>query len=171
MKLFFLTPLLFMLTFGGIKLEKRQLLGGKIEILVPTDFKKMDQETLNLKYPSAQRPTLVYTNEKASVNAAFNLTENPANQDLMESYQANFVTTFEQLYANAEWLDKGVQEVDGRKVGMLELVTPAVDTEIYNLIFFTNLNDKLLICSFNCTKEKQADWQKVAKEIMQSLSI
>ncbi|MFY7729462.1 MAG: hypothetical protein ACOVRN_08100 [Flavobacterium sp.] len=56
-------------------------------------------------------------------------------------------------------------------MGYIELVTPALDTDIYNLMFFTDLNGKLLICTFNCTKKDMEEWTPVAKEIMNSLEV
>ena len=99
------------------------------------------------------------------------MTENKANQDLIEPYKDNFVKTFKNMYPSADWKDSGVKMINGKKFGFLELVTPAVDTEIYNLMFFTDLNGKLLLCTFNCTKKDIKEWETTAKEIMNSLKI
>lgn len=62
-------------------------------------------------------------------------------------------------------------EINGRKVGYLELVTPGLDTDIYNLMFFTDLDGRLLLCSFNCVIRDLEQWQDKAKEIMYSLRV
>ena len=61
--------------------------------------------------------------------------------------------------------------MNGRKVGFVELITPAIDTKVYNLIFFTDLNGQLLLCTFNCTEKNIGQWQPAAKEIMASLKL
>lgn len=38
---------------GEIKLEKKTLLNGKVEILLPKDFNLMPENMLKLKYPTA----------------------------------------------------------------------------------------------------------------------
>jgi len=64
-----------------------------------------------------------------------------------------------------------VSEINGRKVGYLEFITPVIDTDIYNLMFFTDLDGQLLLGTFNCTKRSIDEWQSTAKEIMNSLKI
>jgi len=154
-----------------IELESRLLLNERIELKIPKNFKIMSEELISIKYPSQRRPTLVYSNESGGVNVALNLTQNKASQQEIEAYQNNFVQTFKNLYPSAEWKDNGVKTINGKKVGYLELVTPAIDTEIYNLIFFTDLDGKLLLCTFNCTRKDINKWTPVAKEIMNSLKL
>lgn len=152
-----------------IDLETKSLLNDKVALKIPTSFDLMSEEMIKLKYPSERRPTLVYSNKSGGINVALNLTQNHANQELIQAYKDNFVQTFKNLYPSAEWKDSGVKTINGRKVGYLELVTPAIDTEIYNLMFFTDLEGKLLLCTFNCTKNHIDEWAPTAMEIMNSL--
>jgi len=154
-----------------IELETKSLLDDQVELKIPVGFEIMSEEMMKLKYPSERRPTLIYTNESGGINVALNLTENAASQELIPAYKDNLVKTFKNIYPSAEWKDNGVKEINGKKVGYLELVTPAIDTEIYNLMFFTDLDGKLLLCTFNCTKESIDEWTPTAKEIMNSLNI
>ncbi len=169
-----LTILTIVLTTGfttTIDLETKSLLNGKVELKVPKDFNIMSEELMKLKYPSERRPTLVFSNESGGINVALNLIQNQANQKMIPAYKDNFVQTFKNIYPSAEWIDSGVKTINGKEVGFLELVTPAIDTEIYNLMFFTDLDGKLLLCTFNCTKKSIDEWTPIAKEIMNSLKI
>ena len=154
-----------------IDLEIKSLLNDKVELKIPKDFDIMSEELMKLKYPSDRRPTLVYSNESGGINVALNLTQNQASQQLIPAYKDNLVKTFKNLYLSSEWKDSGIKTINGKEVGYLELVTPAIDTEIYNLIFFTDLDGKLLLCTFNCTKKSIDQWTPTAKEIMNSLKI
>lgn len=154
-----------------IKLKLRSLLEDRIELKVPNDFEIMSEEMTNAKYPSENRPTLIYSNESGSINVALNYTETVAGQSFMELYVESLVSTFESLYPSAEWKDSGVEEINGRKVGYLKLITPAEDSNIYNVIFFTDLDGKLLLASFNCTENFIPEWEETADEIMNSLKI
>ena len=154
-----------------IDLETKSLLNDKVELKIPKDFDIMSEELMKLKYSSDRRPTLVYSNESGGINVALNLTQNQANQQLIPTYKDNFVQTFKNLYPSAEWKGNGIKTINGKEVGYLELVTPAMDTEIYNLMFLTDLNGKLLLCTFNCTKKSIAEWTPIAKEIMNSLKV
>lgn len=165
-----LIPLLSM-TIGEIELEVKTLLDGKIELKIPKKFGIMSEELMKLKYPSERRPTLVYSNESGGINVTLNLTQNRANQDLIEPYVENFVNTFKKIHPSAEWIGSGVKEINGQKVGYLKLITPAIDTKIYNVMFFTDLSGKLLLSTFNCTEKSIYEWEQTADEIMNSLKI
>ncbi len=163
-------PLLSM-TIRKNELELKSLLNDKIELKIPKKFERMSEELMKLKYPSERRPTLVYSNESGEINVALNLTQNKASQDLIESYVQNFVDMFKNMHPTAEWKDSGVKEINGQKVGYLKLITPAIDTKIYNTVFFTDLDEKLLLSTFNCTEKNIAEWEQIADEIMNSLKI
>lgn len=154
-----------------IDLKTKSLLNDKVELRIPAEFDIMSEELLKMKYPSERRPTLVYSNESGEINIALNLTQNQASQQLIPTYKDNLVKTFKNLYPTAEWISSGVENINGKKVGFLELVTPAINTEIYNLMFFTDLDGNLLLCSFNCTKKNVEEWKPTAKKIMNSLKI
>ena len=154
-----------------IALETKSLLDNKVELKIPKDFGLMPDDMIKLKYPSERRPALVYSNESGGINVALNHTEHQANQDIILAYKDSFVQTFKNHYPTAEWKDNGVKEINGRQVGYLELITPAVNAEIYNLMFFTDLDGKLLMCTFNCTKKDITEWAPIAQEIMNSLKI
>jgi len=158
-------------TFSTIELETKSLLNDRLELKIPKAFGVMSEEMMKTKYPSERRPTLVYTNETGGINVALNLTQNQANQDVLQAYTDNFVKTFTQLYPSATWKGSGVIDINGKNIGFLELITPAIDTEIYNLMFFTDLDGKLLLCTFNCTVENIDEWTPVAHEILNSLKV
>lgn len=155
----------------AVELISTVLLDGKIELAIPTAFEIMSEERMKIKYPSAQRPSLVYTNESGEINVALNYTESPANPQLLPAYKDNFVQTFERMHPTADWRGSGLQSIQGKEIGYLELITPAIDTDIYNLLFFTDLEGKLLLFTFNCTKRHLEEWAPRARAIMDSLRV
>lgn len=154
-----------------IDLVSKSILNNKVELKIPKDFTIMSEELMKIKYPSENRPTLVYSNESGGINVAINLTQSKASQDAIAAYKDFFVNTFKENYPTAEWKESGIKTINGKKVGYLELITQAIDTEIYNLMFFTDLDGKLLLCTFNCTKKSINEWTTPANEIMNSLKI
>jgi len=166
-----LTITLLSWTTLSVDMEKRNILNDKVDILIPKVFQIMSEASMKIKYPSERRPALVYTDESGGINLAFNHTQNKASQEQIEPLKVALVSTFKNLYSSAEWKDSGIKEINGRKVGYMELVTPAVDTKIYNLIFFTDMDGRLLLCTFNCVEKKQVEWTEAAHQIMNSLVV
>jgi hypothetical protein len=158
-------------TLETIDLEKKTIFNNKIEILLPKEFEVMTEEMMAIKYPNGRRPTLVYTDEAGGVNVAFNHTASQAASGQIDTYKESMESTFKNIYPSATWKGTGVKEINGKKVGYLELITPAIDTKIYNLIFFTDFEGRLLLCTFNCVEKKQKEWTESAKQIMSSLKV
>jgi hypothetical protein len=158
-------------TLSAEELKTRSLFNDKVELKIPEHFKIMNHEMLKLKYPPENGPALVYTDEAGETNIAMRLLASKADQAQLESYKDNFVASFRKSFPTAEWKSQGIIEINGRKVGYMELITEAIDTKVYNLMFFTNLDGHLLLCTFNCVIRDIEKWQVQAKEIMHSLHI
>jgi hypothetical protein len=152
-------------------LEPRVILNNKVELLMPSDFGIMSEDMLMTKYPSGNRPTLVYSNDDGTVNLAVNHTMNRMTLDQLEEAKGVFVGQFEQMYPSAKWYQKEITQINGRDFVVLELITPAVDSQIYNLMFITSLEDRMLMFSFNCTKSQMGEWQSQGQQIMKSVKI
>lgn len=152
-------------------LENIYLLDNKVEILMPKSFKIMSEELAKIKYPSENRPNIIYMNEEGSINIAFTYTSNKITSEELESYKEVFIESFNTLYPSAIWYENNILLINEKLVGFLELLTPAIDTEIYNLMFFTELDGRLLIGTFNCTEDEMEYWESIAKEIMNSIKI
>jgi len=168
---FFLVILCTTVAFKFVEFDVKSLLDDRIELKIPSEFEIMSDELLAIKYPSANRPTLVYSNETGGINVAFNHTPNQANQEAIAPIEENLFEVFKTNFPTAEWKDHGIKEINGRQVGYLEMITPAIDTDIYNLLFFTDVDGRLLICTFNCTIHRAELWEEPAHEIMQSLKV
>ena len=123
-------------------------------------------EIVNVKYPNGNPPSLVYTNDKTTINVALVMNDVTIKNSQIEEY----VKTMESTYKN---LSKDVKinfwERNNHKIGEMEFISEGSDTEIYNHIITFSVNDKLRLVNFNCTKEQMSDWKEVSKFIMDSI--
>lgn len=155
----------------AVSLETKILFDGRVEIKIPGDFAVMPADMIKLKYPSANRPDLVYTNGGYSVNIGFKHTASRASQDQLDEYLDVLVKSLQTAHPEGRFLGSGLELVHGRRVGYLEIITAALDTEIYNLMFFTDVEGRLLLGTFNCTANRLPEWQAAALEIVLSLKV
>jgi hypothetical protein len=159
-------------TKGSIGQNHRvAILSGHVIIDLPDDFKLMGEEMLAVKYPSNNRPTLVYTNESGSVNFAFNHTANHITKDQLPEFLQAFIQQFKSLYPQIKWIKKETTVVNGKSFIVMEFITPAIDTYIYNLMYVTELQGRMLMCSFNCTESQRAAWESKAKLALNSIAV
>jgi len=150
------------------ELTPRSVLNDTVVILVPKDFELMSEEMARLKYPSGRRPQIVFTNYEGTVN----ITVKPTDQRMTEAHvdvvRMSLVRGFKNLYPSGEILS-GNSVVGGRGVFLIDMRTPALDTEIRNLIAGAPVEDRLVMFSFNVTRELEAEWVDVGKHILLSI--
>jgi hypothetical protein len=156
---------------GDPDLLERTLLGGRLSILVPNSFTQMSEEMLRVKYPSERRPTIVLTNPEGSVNVAVNHTSNALPPSQLRQAHTAMETTFRNLYPSAEWNRSEIVTLKGRSYFVLDLRTPAIDTEVRNIMAGTSLDDRFLIITFNCTHELEPQWAGIGKRIIESVRL
>lgn len=158
-------------TKANDKLESKKVLSDKVEILLPKGFEEMSEEMAKVKYPMENRPKLIYTNKDGSVNVAFNQTATPIKDSQMSEFKDQMKKAFDGMYAGATWYKDEVVQINGKNVGVFELLTPGVDTKIYNLMFFVEVDGKMLMTTFNCPEGQMNEWKPLAQEILQSLKV
>jgi hypothetical protein len=152
-----------------IELIKKRVLSERVEVLIPKGFELMTEQQMDFTYSHASsRPSVVFTNNNL-VTLSFNYSDNEADQDMVDVYEASFAKTYHKQYQKTTWFGEGVKEVSGRKVGYLEFMKPEMGHEVYTLVFFTDVQGKLLICTFNCADRQKPEWEPLAKKILNSL--
>jgi hypothetical protein len=155
--------------FANVDLEKRLLLDGKIEMLVPVQFTEMPGDMLVKKYPGKSRPKFVLTDERGTTNIAFSLLENPADSTVLENYLKAIVASYKQNFTTATWVDNGMMRIDGKKAGFLKLITDGADQKIFNFVFLTDLDGKLLVGTFNCVEKDMEEWRPIGEQMVGSI--
>ena len=68
-------------------------------------------------------------------------------------------------------IDSGIKSINKKKVAFFKFITKAIDQNIFNYYFFTILEGKVLMFTFNCIEKLRSRWEKSADEIVLSLNI
>ena len=153
-------------TNKGNNIETQYEMFDGFKIKIPSEFKIMSDEIVKVKYPNGNSPSLVYTNDKTTINVALVMNDVTMKNNQIEEY----VKTMESTYKNySKDVKLNFWERNNHKIGEMEFTTEGSDTEIYNHIITFSVNDKLRLVNFNCTKEQMNEWQKVSKFIMDSI--
>lgn len=155
----------------GIVLEKKNVLDGQLELLMPKGWRPMKDYLVKIKYPGSRPPTEVYSENSGALSLAFNLTESSANTATLPQYQQSLQLSMEKAFPNADWQETGHRKINGHQVYFFKVVTEMYDDRIYNQLFFTDFKGKLLICTFNCVENKAQTWKPIADSIMNSLRL
>ena len=153
-------------TNKGNNIETQYEMFDGFKIKIPSEFKIMSDEIVNVKYPNGNAPSLVYTNDKTTINVALVMNDVTMKNNQIEEY----VKTMESTYKNySKDVKLNFWERNNHKIGEMKFTTQGSDTEIYNHIITFSVNDKLRLVNFNCTKEQMNEWREVSKFIVDSI--
>tara|TARA_R110000782_G_scaffold5853_3_gene20226 strand:+ start:26799 stop:27467 length:669 start_codon:yes stop_codon:yes gene_type:complete len=148
---------------SGNKIE----IEGTIELLLPNRFETMPRETIKLKYPSAARPSSVYTNKEGTVNIALNHTITPMDNQGVDAYKIQFEGQLIQMGAKLIKSESIVK--NGKNQVILEFISRAMDGSIYNLFVISHMDNHLVMVTFNCLDKEREEWSETAKKIIDSI--
>jgi len=152
---------------GKFELKEVKIYSDKVTVGIPKEFEEMPKEMAELKYPGENRPQFIYSDEDGSISVAFSHTDNSIGEKDIEP----LVDQMKEMYQSAasEWIDSGSVKSNGKKFGFIEFKINLVDTEVYNYIFFTDLDGKMFMGTFNTVVEKLDEWKPTAKDVLNAV--
>jgi hypothetical protein len=153
------------------ELVPRTALDGRVELLLPAHFARMDSAMVRLKYGGARPPSEVYTNEGASVNVALNHTADAVPPDGMGALHEALEGAMRTAYPTAVWNRSEVVERDGRAYVHLDLWTPTIDGKVRNVMLATSAEGRLLLVTFNAVGRLEPVWGPVGERIVASVRV
>ena len=168
---FLILLLLPIFSFGQSKLDTVSILKGKVKILAPKELSSMTDEMWTAKYQKRPRPILVLSDEDGEVNLIADMTQQPATENQVASFKDYQIQQLKAKRPDLNLLSDGVKTVNGKKVGYFKFVTQAVDQKVFNYYFFTIVDGKILLFTFNCIEKLQKKWESTADNIVASLQI
>jgi hypothetical protein len=132
----------------------------------------MTAEMIAVKYPNPhQQPNIVLTDENAEVNIVITLTPQPIQSAQIGQYKDFLFNSTKKSHPDAQMLENDVKTINGKKVGYIKLISNAVDQKVFVYYFFTDMDGKLLILTFNCTEALLPKWKNTAEGIVGSLKV
>ena len=147
-----------------MKMQRQNIPQLNLSIEIPQTLTPMSDEMAKIKYPSENRPQVIYGDErgKASLGISAGRHALPASQiDMAKEATVKMLTNFK---PQAEAVT-----VDGHKAWLITFRSQAPDTEILNMMLMTSQNDKAVQVAFNMTKDLEAQYQDVARAALMSL--
>ena len=153
-----------------IDFDEYLVIENKVIMMVPNDFEEMDEETARMKYPSEQRPKTILTDSTGTINILFNWMDEEISNNETESFRDSMIDMFNRLNPAIEIQSTGMEVISGNKnVAYMEFVHPVLDGNLYNLMFFLELEGRILMGIFNCRTQSMEEWKGPAFEMMESI--
>jgi hypothetical protein len=158
-------------TFGfcQTKLDTISLLSNRIKLLAPVELKSMSDEMWTAKYQRRTRPILVLSDVDGEVNLLADMTQIPVSESQVTAFKDAQIQQLKKSRPDMVVIAEGVKTINGKNVGYFKFLTQAVDQKVFNYYFFTSVDGKLLLFSFNSIEKLRKKWEQTADEIVASL--
>ncbi len=165
---------------SGIKLS-REKVSDEISVLLPRDFRPMDELDLSQRYPSVRRPIAAYTNPDRLVDFSVNISASQWPDTNLDMAQKFFKAGIFNLFDNVEMISEGIHEVSGKKLIYFEFESrvkgdprnQSTRDAVLNYTYIQYLVEpsRTMVFSFNCPRRMRADWQETAHKMMKGIRI
>ncbi|CRG51413.1 Uncharacterised protein [Yersinia wautersii] len=149
-----------------ILMERQQIPEQGISLNIPKGFLRMDETMKKYKYPSDNRPQVVFTNERGTVNLAMSAGILPLKIEQLDGYKDLLLHAMRNYQPAAE----SVIVDKGQKAWLLNFISKAIDTDIHNVMLITSFMDRGVIIAFNSTEELWNTYSDSAKASLLSIT-
>jgi len=176
----FLLLCISLFSFTPPRLVKTKI-NDDITVLVPKNFRPMDELDFTQRYPSVRQPVGAYTNEAREVDFSVNISAtqwSPADVEIAKQFfKAGVVNMFD----GVEMIEEGVHEVNGKQFIFFEFESRVkgdkskMETRdaVLNYTYIQYLVEKgrTLVFSFNCPRRIREEWQSTARKMMKGIKV
>ncbi|MFV0262003.1 MAG: hypothetical protein ACK5JN_06130 [Kluyvera sp.] len=150
---------------AGMNMERKDIPELKLSIEIPQTLTPMSDEMAKIKYPSENRPQVIYGDERGKASLGITAGRHALPADKLDVAKDATLKMLNNFQPQAESVT-----VDGHKAWLITFRSQAPDTEILNMLLMTSENEKAVQASFNMTKDLVAQYQDVAKATLLSLT-
>lgn len=145
---------------------------NKMKIMLPKCFDDMPIELAKIKYPMEQRPKIIKTNEKTDINISLNLTHQPYVDNQAKVVLKALKNAIANVHQNNLFLEQNIETNEyGATIAWFEFISHGIDGRLYNLMFFTSVDGKMMNGVCNCAEKDLLNWRVVFMEILKTINI
>lgn len=151
--------------------ERVSLFENKFSIMLPKDFVDMPDNIKKMKYLAEQRPQIIKTIPTGGVDIGFSLLDvTMTNAQLPQIFQQSKNAIRKLNPANVVIGEKQIEGKDKLLIWM-DYISPALDGQMYNIMFLVNLGEYSYHGIFNCAISEMEAWKDVVKDILVSIQM
>lgn len=154
-----------------VQFERRRNEEYGISMMMPAASFEVDEELKKLLYPMDKRPKYVYGNESVNITVSFNYTEHKISEEQLDMFLSYSEKLLRSAGPKVMHVKKQMCQRDGYKMAVMEFASAAVDTKVYNIVFYVSIKGKLLMGTIYFPLELKKRQIKIAKEMLDSFAI
>lgn len=150
-----------------VQFERRKLFQDKMSIIMPISFVDLPSNLAKIKYISEQRPQIIKTSLDTTVNLGFTMPD-------LEIYPEQIEPLCKQTKSALKQVNPAIVFYEGQvesdlPLGWFEFKSYGIDSNVYNLMFISIVNKKLLHGIFNCNYNDALEWRDAARQMIYTI--
>lgn len=149
---------------ADMKMERKNIPELKLSIEIPQAFTPMPDDMAKIKYPSENRPQVIYSDERGKASLGVSNGRHALPADKLDVAKDATLKMLSNYKPQAESVT-----VDGHKAWLITFRSQAADTDILNMLLVTSENDKAVQAAFNMTKDLVGQYQEAARASLLSI--
>lgn len=156
--------------YKKMEIEEKSVLDGGLTMMLPAEIHLMDEELARAKYPDGNRPDYIYSNEDTTVNFTFSIDDSGLiNNEEVEEVKNILSSQMRRLYPGSKIEDSQTIQAGEKAVSFFSFDIPLIDGNIYNLMFFMEYQEHLLIGGFNCSIHQKKQWRPLVRQMLMTI--
>lgn len=152
-----------------VEFEMLKLFDEKLSIALPKGMKRMGESVALVRYPSDDRPQIIYTNEDNSVNFTFSHFEAPIKPEDTIRAIDRIKCIIRRVYPENVYFEIKEETLGATKLSWFDFKGYTLGGKSYILMYITQLEKKMLHGVFNCRFNDSAEWKKAVLTSMFSI--
>lgn len=149
--------------------SQQQLFDGKLNITLPSGFEPITEHIAEKKYLYAQKPEVTFTGASGRVDLSLNLLKTAVRSEQLPTYLQKVKYMLRRTNPSILFFEiEQIKAVNSVALAM-DFKSFSVGGPVYNLMFVTLLDGRLLLGSFNCPFDLWEEWRPVMLAIIETI--
>lgn len=151
-----------------VTFSERIILEDKAAIWMPDDFEELTQEEISTIYLLGNKPQIVWGNTYLNFSLGFHYTEHKVPNEYMGDFAKIAKMMLEKTGPKVTIYGVKNRKSGKHNISYLELVSHTLDAAIYNIMFFSSLEERILIGFMNFGYKHSKRYQPIALEMLET---
>lgn len=151
-----------------VEFERVFLFEDKMSIILPTILVDMPSNLSRLKYPSELRPQIIKTTLDTTVNFTFSRYDLDIEDTQIKEAAKQSQKMLKQLNPAYIFYELEEKNLTTTTISWFDFKSYAMDGQMYNIMYVTCIEGKLVHGNFNCLYKDMIEWKEVANQIILS---
>ena len=151
-----------------INFKEYSFFDNQFQILLPDYLKPLDQKSLEIKYPSQNRPPIVLSDASNSINFTFNLIQQPLNNEYVGKATHVIKQLIKRVNPGNVFYKEELLQNDRLVMGYFDYKSYAIDDDVYNIAYTLPINNQTMLGTFNCKYSEYQIWRSFVLEVIKT---